>query len=153
MGAENAATAVLFLLQAFSTFALTGLIWFVQVVHYPLFRSIPNPHHAVYAVGHQRRTSWVVAPLMLLELATAVLALWPSFRPRMLGFSGAALGMTLVAVIWLSTALVQVPIHSKLLTGTDAPAIDRLVRSNWIRTIAWSARSLLLTYWLLRALR
>ena len=90
------------LLQAFATFAMTGLIWFVQVVHYPLFRAVAEPGYAAYQDAHMRLTTLVVGPLMLLEAATA---LWlvhdrPGFVPPALAWTGLAL----LAVIWLSTA-------------------------------------------------
>lgn len=38
-----------------------------------------------------------------------------------------------------STALLQVPCHSILAKGFDATAHERLVNTNWIRTICWWA--------------
>ena len=49
-------------------------------------------------------------------------------------------GAVLVAIIWASTALIQVPCHAKLVEGFDARAHRRLVDTNWIRTIAWTLR-------------
>ena len=51
--------------------------------------------------------------------------------------------MGLLAVIWLSTALIQVPLHQRLGGGFDAEVHSRLVTSNWIRTVAWTLRGLL----------
>lgn len=47
----------------------------------------------------------------------------------------------LVALIWLSTFLIQVPIHQQLAKGKDLGLIDRLVRTNWIRTILWTLKA------------
>ena len=52
-------------------------------------------------------------------------------------------GLALLAVIWLSTALVQVPLHRRLQGGFDAAAHRRLVRTNWLRTAAWTLRAAL----------
>lgn len=128
----------LLLLHAAATLALTGLIWFVQLVHYPLFRFAAIDRFRDFAAAHQQRTSWVVMPLMLIELATALLLVFtadPGARTL------AIVGLVLLAVIWLSTALLQVPLHRRLSDGFDADAADRLVRTNWIRTVAWSARA------------
>ncbi len=133
-----------FTAQLFSTFAMTGLIWFVQLVHYPLFALVAHPHHAAYAAQHQTRTGRVVAPLMLAELATSFAMLWPRFRPAFISLEIAATGFGLVVLIWVSTAVLQVPLHSKLLAGTSESAIRKLVLTNWIRTLAWSVRSGLL---------
>jgi hypothetical protein len=55
----------------------------------------------------------------------------------------ALLGLLLVVVIWVSTAYVQVPCHKALDDRLDATVVNRLVRTNWIRTLAWTARGLL----------
>jgi hypothetical protein len=47
-------------------------------------------------------------------------------------------------VIWLSTALLQVPRHRALEAGFDPAAHRALVATNWIRTVAWTARGFLL---------
>jgi hypothetical protein len=62
------------------------------------------------------------------------------------------LGIGLIAFIWASTFLLQVPAHSQLSSGFDETSWRMLVRSNWLRTIAWSARAGLVTYWLHRTL-
>jgi hypothetical protein len=78
---------------------------------------------------------------MLLEAATVVLlVLLPS--PRVPA-SSAWLGGALLAVIWLSTVFLQVPCHNRLVSGFDQATYERLVNSNWIRTIAWSLRGAL----------
>jgi hypothetical protein len=74
---------------------------------------------------------------MPVELVTAGLTAWrdPSALPL--------LGLALVAVVWTSTALLQVPAHRKLAAGYHAGAHRRLVRTNWVRTAAWTARGAL----------
>lgn len=121
-----------------ATWYMVGLIWFVQLVHYPGFASISESNFRSYANRHVRRTGWVVAPPMLVELVSAGLLLcW---------FPGwwTAVGAAAVAVIWITTALLQVPAHRSLCdNGYDSERIQFLVRSNWIRTVAWSGRGIL----------
>lgn len=139
------------LLQAFATFAMTGLLWFVQVVHYPLFRSVGAPGYAAYQAEHMRLTTLVVGPLMLLEAATA---LWLVLdRPVFVSPALAWAGLALLAVAWLATAFLSVPRHEALRHGFDASAHAGLVATNWIRTAAWTARSVLLLLVLRAALR
>lgn len=129
------------IVHALATTLMTGLVWFVQVVHYPLFARIGEAQFVEYENHHTRRASWIIAPLMIAELATAVLIAWPGIgavEPTM-----AWGGLGLVAVIWLSTFFVQVPIHRRLEKRHDAGDIRRLVSTNWIRTIAWSVRAVL----------
>ena len=57
------------------------------------------------------------------------------------------IGAALVGVVWLSTAFVQVPLHGKLAVRRDLAVASRLVNTNWIRTAAWSLRSVLAAVW------
>ena len=127
--------SALLLAHAAATLAMTGLIWFVQLVHYPLFRLADRERFIVFAAQHQRRTSWIVAPLMLTEALTASLLLFD--RPDARVWSG----WILLAVIWLSTWLVQIPLHRRLAQGFAAADAVRLVATNWVRTVAWTARA------------
>jgi magnesium-transporting ATPase (P-type) len=133
--------------HAAATWAMTGLIWFVQIVHYPLFSGVGRPEFAAYEAAHARLTTWVVAPLMLTELITALgVAL---SGPQQIPSRERWFGLALVGALWLSTAAVQVPLHNRLAAGFDAGAWAALVQSNWIRTAVWSMRALLAARWLL----
>lgn len=129
------------LTQVASTVYMVGLIWFVQVVHYPLMGAIGDSEFSAYEQRHMSLTTWVVAPPMLIEAATAVLLFW--FRPTGVSIWFVWTGGILLALIWLSTALLQVPCHETLANGFDAVAHRRLVLTNWIRTVSWSLRGLL----------
>lgn len=123
--------------HAFITLFMTGLIWFVQIVHYPLFNRVGKVDFAGYEQQHTRRTGWVVGGPMLLELGLATALAWSP------GGTKAWCGLILLGVIWLSTAVWQVPMHRRLERGFDQSVHRRLVRSNWARTIAWSLRGVL----------
>src|SRR5262249_49723637 len=99
---------------------------------------------------HQRRTAWVVGPPMVVELTTALAGL--RWRPPELPAWWAWTGVTLLGVIWACTAFVQVPLHDALERGQHAATLRTLVASNWVRTVAWSARALLLAWALGRLL-
>jgi len=127
---------LILLVHAFATLFMTGLIWTVQVVHYPLFSMVGAGEHVSYERAHMSRIAWLVGPMMILEAATAAVVLGsPGLGlPRWMPTTGAAL----LGVIWLSTALLQGPMHGRLARGFD-PFIHRaLVRTNWIRTMAWT---------------
>ena len=128
--------------HAWATCGMAGLIWFVQIVHYPLMAKVGVERYAAYQRSHEARTPWVVAPLMLIEAATSVALLW-LMRAQPWGVAIAWTGAGLLAVIWASTFLLQVPAHQQLGGGFDAQAHRRLVSSNWIRTFAWTARGVL----------
>lgn len=118
---------------------MTGLIWFVQIVHYPLFAKVGAAAFKDYEHDHQRKTTWVVAPVMLIEAAAATILVVPLFSVA--DSRLAWLGLALLAVVWLSTFLVQVPLHAALERAPSRETMDRLVLTNWVRTAAWTARA------------
>lgn len=132
------------LANAAATLLMTGVIWLVQIVHYPLFAGVGAAGFAAYEASHSQRITYIVAPLMLLELFTACLLVLQFPAGHMRGLSIAGLG--LVILIWLTTFFLSVPQHQVLSLGFDEAAHRTLVSTNWIRTVAWSLRSGLLMY-------
>jgi hypothetical protein len=130
---------------------LTGLIWFVQVVHYPLFNAVGTDKFVAYEIRHSNLTTLVVIVPMFIELITSVVLLWQ--RPDGIASWQLWLGVLLVGLIWFSTAFLQVPQHSVLASGFDARAHQLLVTTNWLRTIAWSVRSLLVLFWVYQRMK
>ena len=138
------AIKLVFLAQVGATLAMAGITWFAQVVHYPLFDHVGRGAFSSYEALNMRLTNFVVGPLILVEGGTALVFVW--LRPEGVLLFQALVGMGLLGVIWLSTAFLQVPMHNILTRGYDAPAHRTLVRSNWIRTVAWSGRGLLVLW-------
>jgi len=132
---------MLLLTHAAATFTMLGVIWVVQLVHYPLFRHVGADGYKTYQAEHMHRITWIVAPVMTIELGTALaLAVMPpSGVPTWMAWSGGGL----LAFIWGITGLVHVPLHSRLTDGFDAAVHRRLVRTNWLRTAAWTLRGAL----------
>jgi len=132
------------LANAGATLFMAGVIWFVQIVHYPLMGSVGRSVFVAYSEAHSRLTSYVVGPPMLTEAATSALLLL--VRPAGVPFPAALLGAVLVAGIWLSTALLQVPRHTAFGRGFDRREHRALVTTNWLRTLAWTLRGLLVLW-------
>ncbi len=139
------------LLQLAATLVMVGLIWFVQLVHYPLFSQVGREKFQSYEAEHKRRVTWIVAPTMLLELVTAILLLW--WRPVAVAPAEIWLGIGLLIAIWGITLCVQVPQHIALSLGYDEQVWQSLVRGNWWRTTAWSARGVLVLWMVAQALQ
>ena len=55
-----------------ATLFMVGVIWFVQVVHYPLFARVGAGGFSAYSGAHSRLTGLVIGPPMLAEAATTV---------------------------------------------------------------------------------
>ena len=79
---------------------MVGLIWMVQIVHYPLFARVGREQFVAYQTSHQSLTTIVVGPPMLIEFLTAVLLIW--YRPT--GVPGGLIyaALAVLVVVWLS---------------------------------------------------
>lgn len=130
--------ALLLVVNLVASAAMTGLIWFVQVVHYPLFAAVGEDGFRAYETSHRFRTGFVVMPFMGLELlaAVALVLATPDGLPR----AAAVALLVLLLVVLGATFLVSVPAHDALNRGFDAAAHRRLCLTNWIRTAGWTAR-------------
>ena len=140
---------IILMIQAVASAAMCGIIWFVQVVHYPLFARSTGDGSEDHARENQSRTSRVVIPFMLAEAATAAAVV--AAPPPGIGRAAAIVGAALMGLAWLSTLAVQMPLHARLATeGHDPRIVGRLVSTNWLRTLAWTIRAGLAA-WMLRA--
>jgi uncharacterized membrane protein len=141
LDAASTGTAWLLVVHLLATAAMVGIIWFVQVVHYPLFTHVGSDGFVEYELRNTHLTSFVVGPFMAVE---GVTAMWLAVRPPDGVPQGwAILGLGLLAVVLGSTVLVQVADHSALSEAYSPERARRLVRFNWVRTIGWSARGVL----------
>jgi hypothetical protein len=130
---------LLFFLNVISAFLLTGVIWTIQIVHYPSFHYIDKLSFTNFHHFHERRISIIVMPLMLIELTTSTVLYINNMSSIVF-----ALNLLIVVLIWCSTFFIQVPIHSILSQKKDKKLIEKLVNTNWIRTFLWSMRMLLI---------
>ncbi|MEM7457458.1 MAG: hypothetical protein AAF456_24205 [Planctomycetota bacterium] len=126
---------------------MAGLIWLIQIVHYPLFDLVGTDHYAEYQQRHQLLITPIVGPVMLVELLTGFLLVLQADRSIPRWILNTAFG--LLILIWASTAFIQVPCHESLSNAFDPDVHDWLVISNWIRIVGWSLRGILMTYALL----
>lgn len=133
----------LFVIHLGSTWFMVGLIWLIQIVHYPLFARVSQEQFALYEREHSRRITYIVAPLMLSELASGFAITY--LLAHAYTFVMVANLVCLIA-IWVSTFAIQVPLHQKLDSGFDRSLHSRLVSTNWIRTVCWSVRGILLAF-------
>ena len=132
---------VLFSIQIGTCLMLTGLIWLVQLVHYPSFTYISDSEFTRFEKFHSFWISWIVIPLMTAELASAL------FLTMLFGFvSFWGLNLLGVILIWISTAIFSAPCHIQLDKSKDIKIIQKLVFTNWPRTILWTLRSGLLLF-------
>ena len=135
---------LLFSIHLAVTWMLVGLIWVVQILVYPQFRRVAPTEFPDYHFAHCFRIALIVAPLLFAEAASAA---WLMYEGRQA--QPFIISTGLIPIIWLTTAVFQAPIHTRLTRGFDAPLIRRLILTNWIRTLAWTARGILVSLSLL----
>jgi hypothetical protein len=120
-------------LVAVST-GMTVLIWLVQLIIYPSFQHI-RPE--VFVAWHRAYTGLIAVVVVPLMVGQAGLVAWRMIDGR---HDPATLALAAaVAVAWAATALWSVPCHDRLQRGHDPAIIRRLVRTNAVRTAAWTA--------------
>ncbi len=123
---------------------MCGVIWIIQWVHYPLMRFVEPARFSEFHAAHSARITGIVIVPMILQLLTAVgLILNPDTQPGPMNHS---LALALSIGVFLSTALLSVPCHSKLAGGFQAKAHLRLVHTNWARTALWSFHAAFLLF-------
>lgn len=118
-------------LQIMVDSGLLVLIWLVQLIIYPSFR---YTEQECFLQWHRRYASLmalVVSPLMLIQAGIEGFLLFQD-ETRW----GRVI---LITLIWLATFTLSVPCHRQLQkSGKELSTINRLVATNWIRTILWS---------------
>ena len=133
-------------LNLVTTFFLIGLIWTIQLVQYPGFLKVPPGQFLAFHTHHCRAITWVVLPAMGGQCLLALLLLLPGLGRELPGFL-VWLNLLLVIVVWVSTIWIQAPLHGRLASlGWDEQSIRTLMRSNWIRTVAWTLQGSLLLF-------
>ena len=121
-----------------STSVMVGVIWVIQLLHYPSFHFINEKNYIEFQHFHMQRISFIVVPVMLIELASALLIAY---------FFESSLTIILLAFvlgIWAITFIFFTNMHQKLTNGYDHSIVDRLVQINWSRTALWSLRLIIL---------
>ncbi|MEM1349476.1 MAG: hypothetical protein AAGI01_13015 [Myxococcota bacterium] len=137
-------TGALVVAHVGATFVMVGVIWMVQLVHYPLFAEVGEATFRHYHEQHVQRITWIVGPAMLVELGTGV---WLAMKtPEHTDAWTWWVALGLLGVAWVTTATLSVPMHNKLAAGFEPQAHSLLVSTNWIRTAAWSLRGALVVW-------
>jgi len=122
------------------TSIMTGVIWVIQIVHYPSFHFIEKELYTAFQKFHMNKISIIVMPIMLAELITGImLFLDKSSKSPFLTIS-----IIILVLIWLITGVFFTKAHNELITGYQELVVNQLVVMNWVRTLLWTLRLLLL---------
>ena len=133
------------ILHLIATSVMVGVIWIIQLVHYPSFHFIELKQYTTFQRFHMSRISYVVIPAMLTELFTLILIVISMDQIDTLVLASAIL----LIFIWLITAVFFSGVHQKLTLGYDQTVVDKLVKLNWGRTLLWTLRLLFISIYML----
>jgi DMSO reductase anchor subunit len=120
-------------LHSLVDFGMCVVLWLVQLVIYPSFLRVEPSELVAWHKAYTFRVSFVILPLMLGQLALAILTVlddasileWTAFA--------------LVIVCWYLTFFVSVPLHRKIeQNDISRETRQKLITTNWPRTILWS---------------
>ena len=133
------------IIHLIATSVMVGVIWIIQLVHYPSFHFIELNQYTTFQRFHMSRISYVVIPAMLTELFTLIFIIIPMDQVDHIILASAFL----LIVIWLMTAVFFSDVHQKLTLGYDQAVVEKLVKLNWGRTLLWTLRLLLVSIYII----
>ena len=115
---------------------MTGVIWVIQIVHYPSFHFIEKELYTAFQKFHMNKISIIVMPIMLAELITGVMLLFDKSSKSFFLITS----LIILILIWAITGVFFSKVHSKLIFGYQELVVNQLVVMNWIRTLLWTLR-------------
>jgi hypothetical protein len=124
------------LVHLVGTAALAGVGWTVQLVVYPAFALVGEQRWEEYHARHSRGITRVVAvPWVAQGASTVALLLSPAGGGLIASLGLSALALVTVVV----TVASAVPAHGRLADGFRGEELQRLLRANLVRAVAWTA--------------
>lgn len=130
----------LYFIQIVCNSYLVSLVFMTQFITYPTFLNIDKDKFSDYHRKYVNNISFIVAPVMLIELLT--LSLIAYFSSEFLIIKS----LILLLVIWLTTFFIMIPSHNRISKSFNIKEIKSLINYNWIRTILWSFKLLVIIF-------
>mgnify|MGYP001435815482 FL=1 len=130
----------LYFIQIVCNSYLVSLVFMTQFITYPTFLHIDKDKFSEYHRKYVNNISFIVAPVMLIELLT--LSLIAYFSSEFLIIKS----LFLLLVIWLTTFFIMIPSHNRISKSFNKKEIKSLINYNWIRTILWSFKLLVIIF-------
>ena len=113
---------------------LVGLIWLIQLIHYPAFRHIDPSKWGTFHQAHSAALGLLAGGPMIISL---LVGLWLAYT---VGDTRQYVVLGCEVLAWIVTLTLSVPEHTRLARTQDGAAISRLIRWNWLRTLAWTVK-------------
>ena len=134
---------VAFIITLALTLYMTGMIWSMQILEYPLFALVGKEEFPAYHMRHNRGLPFLVILPSIAAFVSAVVLIFT--RPARLSIWACIVVAVLDLLIIIATVALEAPLHARLDREGYSPAIiRRLVLGNWIRTVLWTTNSIIL---------
>lgn len=123
---------------------MTGIVWFIQFVQYPLLNHISSFDFSCYFKKYITRLAWIMYPVMIIEIC---FALWLAFLPVQSKLQLPILiTYILLALACLNTFLIQAPLNHKLQLAFNKAVFSKILFYNRIRFFSWAIRTMILCW-------
>jgi len=137
---------IAFILTLALTLYMSGMIWSMQILEYPLFAPVGPKEFPAYHRRHNRGLPFLVILPSLAAFASAIIVIFT--RPARLPLWASIVVAVLDLCIFIATVVREAPLHAQLdREGYQAPLMRQLVQGNWIRTVLWTANAIFLLAW------
>ncbi|MEJ2719434.1 MAG: hypothetical protein P8182_20275 [Deltaproteobacteria bacterium] len=110
------------------------VVWLAQVIMYPSLAHIERDAFVSWHRKYSSRIAFFVIPLLCGQAIIVGILVYDDASLTNV------LSAALIAACWASTFVLSVPCHARLQrAGKDLQVIRKLVRTNLIRTMLWTA--------------
>lgn len=131
-----------FYLYIFLCVAATVLMWFMQIVHYPLMSYTDPAKWEAFSEKRRMLTMMITYPLMAFEVLTGFTLLVIATQSKTYPLFATSL---LILVCLIIYTFMYLNPHLKKMTGpNDSQNHQRFLKLHWVRTIGWTVRFLLM---------
>ena len=124
-----------------STSIMVGVIWVIQLVHYPSFKYVNESDYIIFQKYHMSNISYIVYPIMFTELTTAILIFFSGEKSFFF-----MLSLICLFLIWVITGVLFTKFHNILQKGKDLKMIEKMIKANWMRTLLWTLRLIMIFF-------
>ena len=123
--------------------------WIMQLIDYPLFKFVGKKAFKKFKKERSKRVMILASFFLVLELITGILLIW--IKPIGISSVQVWIGLSLIIIIWITTWTIEVPQHKILEAEFNEKTQNILLKANWIRTVIYSLRVVIII-WMLNSL-
>lgn len=133
-----------FFIHLAATWFLVGVIWFVQLIHYPLFSRVGVDGFRLFNRREMFRAILIYGFPMTIEITTGILLVW--YRLPGIMMLQVWINLILLMGIWGISLVLHLPKQLLLFKSVNLMVVKKIVLFNWFRTVGWTLRGALMIW-------